>query len=86
MSSVLKKGDKLNLSLSLSPLDGLVQERSNSIVNVLELRLSYTYPARSDMWEIFEPVYTVSLKFFVCTGQLDCGQSLTHLTLWELCL
>ena len=47
MSSVLKKADKLNISLSLSGdthINGLVQERSNSSALAMELHISCNNP------------------------------------------
>ena len=48
-------------------INGLMQERRNSIANALELRLSCTNPSISPSW----PSYGVSIEYFVENYQCD---------------
>ena len=64
--------------LSISQVDGLVQERRNSIADAMELRLSCTYPADDpDLWYMYatlgqEGLTICVLNYFNVTIKYIC--------------
>ena len=65
----------LGANWSRHEINGLGQERHNSIANALELRLSCTNPLRCDYWNLF-----MALKEDNMTSKLNGSKSERHFT------